>query len=272
MNSLREEAQARHRYACLEELYARHNLRKYVVPDPLQFLYDYPDVRDREIAGLVAACLAYGRVAQILRSVGTVLERLSSSPRRYVEETTPIQQRRDFGTFRHRFTTGDEIIDLIDSIRTVLACHETLNACFVAHLDDEADDIRSALAGLVRELAQGRPTEPNSLLACPRNGSACKRMNLYLRWMVRRDAVDPGGWEGVPPAKLIVPLDAHMHRIGCALGFTHRRQADMVTALEVTNAFRQLRPDDPVRYDFALTRFGIRGDPGLDAFLDSCGR
>jgi uncharacterized protein (TIGR02757 family) len=109
------------------------------------------------------------------------------------------------------------------------------------------------------------------LLADPRDKSACKRLNLYLRWMVRRDDVDPGGWEGVRPAQLVVPLDVHMHRIGRALGLTQRQQADCRTALEVTEAFRKISPEDPVKYDFALTRLGIRDDTNLDAFLARCG-
>ena len=107
-----------------------------------------------------------------------------------------------------------------------------------------------------------------SLVPHPAKGSACKRLHLYLRWMVRRDAVDPGGWNGVPTAKLIVPLDTHMHRIGLGLGLTARRQADMRTALEVTRGFARHAPHDPVRYDFALTRLPILGLGPLPAILD----
>ena len=95
------------------------------------------------------------------------------------------------------------------------------------------------------------------LLPSPESGSACKRLNLFLRWMVRSDAVDPGGWSGVSPAMLIVPLDTHMHRIAAKLGLTKRRAADFRAAREVTGAFRTIAPEDPVKYDFALTRLGI---------------
>ena len=89
-------------------------------------------------------------------------------------------------------------------------------------------------------------------------------MNLFLRWMVRKDDVDPGGWQGITLSKLIVPLDTHMHKIGLKLGFTKSRQANMRTALEITSGFRQFAPDDPVKYDFVLTRFGIRSDMDID--------
>ena len=89
-------------------------------------------------------------------------------------------------------------------------------------------------------------------------------MNLFLRWMVRKDRVDPGGWHGVPVSKLIIPLDTHMHKISLKLGFTTKQQANMRTALEITTGFRQIIPDDPVKYDFVLTRFGIRDDMNID--------
>jgi len=98
--------------------------------------------------------------------------------------------------------------------------------------------------------------------------SDLKRLHLFLRWMVRRDEVDPGGWESVTPARLIVPLDTHMHRIALRLGLTSRKQANLRTAGEITAAFRALERDDPVRYDFCLTRLGIRNDMSIEEFLD----
>ncbi|MBW2650885.1 MAG: DUF2400 family protein, partial [Deltaproteobacteria bacterium] len=94
----------------------------------------------------------------------------------------------------------------------------------------------------------------------------------FLRWMVRRDDVDPGGWDDIPPSKLVIPLDTHMHRICLALGITKRKQANMKTALEITRSFQVIAPHDPVRYDFALTRLGIRKDTDITSFLDEFGR
>jgi uncharacterized protein (TIGR02757 family) len=95
-------------------------------------------------------------------------------------------------------------------------------------------------------------------MADPEKGSACKRIMLFLRWMIRNDEVDPGGWDKISPELLIVPLDTHMHTIGKILGFTERRNADMKTALEITRGFKKISARDPVKYDFCLTRFGIR--------------
>ena len=103
------------------------------------------------------------------------------------------------------------------------------------------------------------------LLADPKKKSACKRSHLFLRWMVRNDLVDPGGWDHVSPSKLIIPVDRHMHTSGVILGFTSRKSADLKTALEITNGFRKIAPQDPVKYDFCLTRFGIRRDLDMES-------
>lgn len=142
--------------------------------------------------------------------------------------------------------------------------HGSLQECFRSHLDPSADSVFEALCGFVDELTRAEPELGNFLLPSPGRGSACKRLNLFLRWMVRNDEVDPGGWEAVPARILLVPLDTHMFRICSALEMTCRSQADMKSALEVTGAFREYAPDDPVRYDFAITRLGMGGEESAD--------
>lgn len=254
----------------LDELYVRHNRREFVHPDPLEFLYDYPDVGDREIAGLVASSLAYGRVAQILKSVSSVLERMQPSPSIFLRRASRESLLETFADFKHRFTTGEDMAMLLFGIKRVIERNGSLQACFTAYLNDGDDTIFSALSAFVKELSAQDNGRRNSLLPLPMRGSACKRLHLFLRWMVRKDDVDPGGWDNVPTSKLIVPLDTHMHRICLALKLTQRKQADMRTAAEITAAFRTIAPEDPVRYDFALTRLGIRDDTDLDAFLKQC--
>ena len=250
----------------LEELYVTYNRRELVHPDPLEFLYSYDDVRDREIVALVASYLAYGRVAQILGSVRRVLERMPG-PAEFVRGASPETLRTTLAGFKHRFTTGETLAALLSGARSAIERHGSLGACFGAGLSDGDETVLPALIAFVGELNSGADADNRPPLPCPSDGSACKRLNLFLRWMVRRDDVDPGGWDHVPPSKLIVPLDTHMLRIGCALRLTQRKQADIRTAREVTAAFRAFAPADPVRYDFALTRLGIRHDADLDAFL-----
>ncbi len=251
------------------ELYDTYNHREFVHPDPLEFLYDYQDLRDREIAGLVASSLAYGGVRQILKGVKSVLDRMES-PYAFLKANSRDALTRTFANFKYRFTTGEELALMLYGVRQVVERYGSLQACFVNALRDDDETVIPALTVLVKELSAVFDSRPRSLLPSPTAGSACKRLNLFLRWMVRRDEVDPGGWDEVPASKLIVPLDTHMHRISLQLGLTKRKQANLRTACEITAAFRSIEPEDPVRYDFALTRLGIRDDLDPREFLKSC--
>ena len=247
----------------LDALYRKYNRRAFVHPDPLELVYRYDSPADQEIAGLMAACLAYGRVAQILVSVTRVLDALGkeahNSPRSFLERATDKELRQIFPGFKHRFTPGAEVAALLLGMRRALAEHGSLEALFAAGMGREDVTILPALAVFVdrlRAMAGGTRACP-SLLSSPADGSACKRLNLFLRWMVRRDKVDPGPWRSVSRSKLVVPLDTHLFRIAHALRLTVRRQADLKTAMEITRGFARYRPRDPVRYDFCLTRLGI---------------
>lgn len=244
----------------LDKLYHRFNRPEYISPDPLQFLANYPDLADREIAGLVASSLAFGNVKQIIRSVSTALEEMGR-PRAWLADASERAISATFRTFRHRYVTGADLGGMLCGVKRVIDRYGSLGACFAQNAGPCDDNVLPGLERFVARLRNGFAGR-NYLLPSPADGSACKRLNLYLRWMVRRDAVDPGGWDFVSPAQLIVPLDTHMHRMAKELGLTSRRAADIRTALDVTKAFRRLIPHDPVRYDFALTRLGIRSDIG----------
>jgi uncharacterized protein (TIGR02757 family) len=250
----------------LDDLYRVLNRREFISPDPLQFLYDYSDLKDREIAGLVASSLAYGRVAQILRNVSRVLN-VMEGPAEFVVATPIPKIKKAFLGIKHRFTTAEEIANLCIAARHAILEHGGIGELFRSCLSDDDETILPGMSRFVSKMNRYSDRDLGYLLPSPDRGSACKRLNLYLRWMVRRDAVDPGGWGGIPKSKLIVPLDAHMFSIGRRLGMTRRRQADMKTAQEITAGFRLLSPRDPVKYDFALTRLGIRGDMDMDAFF-----
>jgi len=245
--------------AALDALYDRYNRRAYVHPDPLEFLYAYPDVRDREIVGLVASSLAYGRVAQILKSVERVLDVMGMSPSTYLKGATRHTLRSDFAGFSHRFARGEHLAELLLGTKRAIAHFGSLQACLLSAMKESDENLLPGLVCLTEELT-AENGGMGHLIPLARRGSACKRLNLYLRWMVRTDDVDIGGWSELPRAKLIIPLDTHMHRLGLRLNCTRRKQADMRTALEITDCFKAINPWDPVRYDFSLTRLGIRGD------------
>lgn len=255
----------------LEAIYLKFNQQAYVDPDPLLFLYGYPHVRDREIVGLVAACLAYGRVEMIMKTLEGVLGKMGPSPYDFLTGIPEDNGNPDgaistlFKGFKYRFATSDHLSCLLQGIRGVILDYNSLENCFCAGLKGRGEKEQSLLGGLghlYREIS--RAGEMGHLLADPGKTSACKRSHLFLRWMVRRDAVDPGGWERVSPSQLIIPLDTHMYKIGQMLGFTQRKSPDKTCALEITQGFREIIPHDPVRYDFSLTRFGIRRSLDMD--------
>jgi uncharacterized protein (TIGR02757 family) len=209
-------------------------------------------------------------VWQILKTVRTILERIDS-PKRFLMDVSYETLLETFEDFKYRFTTGAELATLLFGIKKVITDHGSLEDCFLSGDNPEDETVLSGLTVLVSELSAVFKGRPRSLLPRPNAGSACKRHNLFLRWMVRKDAVDPGGWGTVSPSKLIVPMDVHMGRISRRLKLTSRNQSDMRAALEVTAAFRKIEPEDPVRYDFCLTRLGIRDDLSPEEFLIGCG-
>jgi len=242
----------------LEFIFDQYHKRALVAPDPLQFLYQYPDVRDREIVALIASSLAYGRVAQILKAVERVLEPMGKHPWEYVCRGNGNGMIQAFETFKYRFATGAHLMGLLSGIREVVDHYGSLEACFCQGQSNEDISVVPALSFFARQIKGERNL--GHLMADPFKGSACKRSCLFLRWMVRKDEVDPGGWTCVPASRLMIPLDTHMHTAGQMLGFTTRKQANMKTAREITQGFARLCPDDPVKYDFSLTRFGIHPD------------
>ncbi|MBN1277227.1 MAG: TIGR02757 family protein [Deltaproteobacteria bacterium] len=254
----------------LDSIYVTYNSRRWVHPDPLEFLYDYEELRDREIAGLIASSLAYGRVSQILKSISQILEKMGPSPFSFIESATLGMLQNNFMDFKHRFTTGKELVLMLSGIKSVIEQHGSLYECFLSAFKKDDETVLPALSFLVKRLIRPFDSNSNSLLPLPENRSACKRLNLFMRWMVREDCVDPGGWSEVKPSQLIIPLDTHMHRICLGFKLTARKCADLKTALDVTDEFRKIDPADPVRYDFGLTRFGIRREMDVNALLKDC--
>lgn len=248
----------------LEDIYRRCNKRSLVSPDPLQFLYDYEEPADREIVAIIAASLAYGRVAQILKSVQRVLEAMSPSPSTFISQNSRKDFEKTFSAFKHRFTTGEDLALLLTGVKSCVEESGSLGEAFVDGYSESDVTVAPALAKFADRLCRFHPGGKSYLIPSPDRGSACKRPLLFLRWMIRDDEVDPGGWNGVPPSKLIVPLDTHMRAIATRFGLTNRKNADLKCAMEITARFAEIAPEDPVKYDFALTRFGIRDDMSVD--------
>lgn len=261
----------------LDELYAARS-SAHLANDPLSFCHRFPDPADREVAGLIAAVFAYGQVKIIRSSLEKIFAPMGRAPRHFVENLTAQKSLSTYAGFKHRFNDHRDLSALLFAIRTMLKEAGSIESFFLAGHDPAAPDVTGSLSSFsVRVLAFdysgvfGSPALPGDsyfpfLFPSPKTGSACKRLCLYLRWMARpNDGIDLGIWRGLSPAQLLVPVDAHIQRIGRFLGFTGRRQADWRMALEITAALRRFDPADPVKYDFALCHLGIsEGCDGKD--------
>lgn len=248
---------------------AHHNApwEDWVAKDPLWHVRRFADARDQEIAGIVAASLAYGRVGSILPSVGRVLTAMDDSPRRFVEEFHPERDAERFAGFAHRFHTPDAVTAMLFAMQGALERYGSLGALFLAGYDEDAADTSDALTHFVEGLRALTPGDPadralygwRHFLASPADGSACKRLHLYLRWMVRSGTPDVGAWPEVSPAKLLVPVDVHVANAARRLGWTRRASADRRMAEEITAVLRRADPEDPTRFDFVLSHTGMEG-------------
>ncbi len=264
-----EPAPDRRLKATLERLAGRFD-RRFLETDPLKFPHRYADPRDREVVALLAAAFAYGSVPLIFRALERILAAIGPRPRRFLDDFDPARDRVRFRGFRHRFHGGRDLALFLSLLSQAVRRHGDLRRLFLAGFDRSEPHVGPALTRFVASILGGdpRPFHPGGripdgapvrfLLSSPADGSACKRMLLFLRWVVRpADGLDLGLWPEVPASKLLLPLDTHTYRLSRYLGLTARRQADWKAAEEITTHLRRLDPIDPVRYDFALCRLGI---------------
>jgi len=237
--------------------------------DPVRYARRFRSRADAEIVGLLVTSVAYGRVDQIMRDAQTLLEILGDRPAQFVARFTKRQADK-FGGFKHRFTRSTHMACLVHRLKRALRDYGSLHALFQEGWGGSRDTriaishfvgkLRSyGCAGFCDDCAAPRRQSVQYLLPEPRNGGAAKRMCLYLRWMVRDTYPDVGIWNSFPKSALVIPLDTHVARIGRFVGLTERRSSDWLTAVEITDALKQLDPDDPLRYDYPLSHLGIDG-------------
>jgi uncharacterized protein (TIGR02757 family) len=251
--------------------------------DPVQFVHRYDDPRDREVVALIVSAFAYGNVKSILATAGRALSFLGSKPARAIAAFDPRNDGRRMRSFYHRFNTSRDLSVFLWMIRRLLEEHGSLEAAFLAGLSPSDTDTGAALThfsaamletGYERFYPAGelkRRIGVRFLLPSPADGSACKRMNLFLRWMVRPpDGVDSGIWNRIRPNQLVIPLDTHIARISSYIGLTEMKSPGWAMALDITRSLRRLDEMDPLRYDFALCHLGIAGDCPRKRDLRKC--
>lgn len=251
----------------LDELYASYNAGD-TPEDPVHVIRPYTDAADREVVAFVASALAFGRVAGIMQSIARVLSRMGPRPAEFVRRFEPSCDSRAFDGFVHRWSCGTDVAALALILGHMLREAGSIEGFFAVGHEQSATDVTGALESFstrALDAPVGDVRSPGVAYFFPRpsRGSACKRLNLFLRWMVRRDAVDPGGWTAVSPARLIVPLDTHVIRVGRCLRLTRYTSPGWRMAADITASLRAIDPADPVKYDFALCRLGMTGACGF---------
>jgi uncharacterized protein (TIGR02757 family) len=256
----------------LDALYHDYN-REDSASDPIQKVRPFAEPADREIAGFCAAALAFGRVASVLNSIETLFGAVGPAPADFVRHFEPEAASPQMRSMVHRWIRGEDLVALLWILRQMLERSGSIEAFFLEGLNSDDHDVGPALDSFstralaldIRRAYGRRPRRPGVGYFFPRPsaGSACKRLNLFLRWMVRRDQIDLGVWNNVPSSRLIVPLDTHVIRLGRCLGLTRYTSPGWRMAADITRSLRALNPDDPVSFDFSLCHVGMMNACGF---------
>ena len=248
-------------HAALDDVFVRCDATARVATDPVEFVRKAHDPLEQELVALVAASLAFGNVTTLRAKIAEALARLGPSLVSVADDPQEVGRR--LRAWKHRVWIGDDLARLLVGARAVQRAHGTLGDRFAEDLAAHGE-LRDALAAFVEAVREGHLAvvarkSARHLLPDPRGQSGCKRLMLFLRWMVRGpDAVDLGLWrDKVPAARLLVPVDVHLHTLGKNLGLTRRATPSWRAAEDITAALRAFDPNDPVRYDFALCHMGM---------------
>ena len=251
----------------LERLVRHFEQPAFIDKDPVSIPHGFDDPRDREVIGVYAALLSWGRRATVLKKMADLCERMRFRPYAFVRGFDGDRDAGRLDGFRHRTFQPVDLFWFTHNLGLLLRRHETMEALFARHLPDSAAHVGPAIQGFSDAVLTAHPDTPLRLrkhLARPARGSACKRLNMYLRWMVRPGPVDMCLWKRIAPRQLMLPLDVHSGREARRLGMLTRRTNDWKACIELTENCRRLNPKDPARYDFAFFGLGAYGKPDQD--------
>ncbi len=247
----------------LERLVRHFEQPAFIDKDPVSIPHGFDDPRDREVIGVYAALLSWGRRETVLKKMADLCERMRYRPYAFVRGFDPDRDAGRLREFRHRTFQPEDLFWFTHNLGLLLRQHDTMEELFARNLSAAAH-VGPAIQGFSEALLTAHPNTPARLrkhLARPATGSACKRLNMYLRWMVRPGPVDMHLWKRIAPRQLMLPLDVHSGREARRLGMLARRSDDWKACVELTEICRRLCPEDPARYDFAFFGLGAYGPP-----------
>lgn len=242
----------------LEEKTFRYNSPSFIEDDPISIPHRYSKKEDIEISGLLAAVIAWGNRKAILASAARLMGLMDDSPYEFIMHHTASDLTR-FKKFVHRTFNGNDTIYFIRSLKNIYCNHGGMEGIFKAHISRSDADLSPALSGFKTIFYELPDARTQKHLPDPLQNSSAKRMNMFLRWMVRKDkqGVDFGLWKFISPSQLSMPLDVHTGNVARKLGLLKRKQNDWKAVTELTGLLRGFDPNDPVKYDFALFGLGI---------------
>ncbi len=246
----------------LNRLVTRYEQPAFIQDDPISIPHGFDDPQDQEVIGLYAALLAWGRRTTTLSKMADLCARMQYRPYPFVLHFDAARDAHRLSGFKHRTFQPIDALWFTKALSALLQRRGTLEPLFTDHLPPDAPDVGPAIEGFSQSVLHVLPDTPHRLrkhLARPSTGSACKRLNMYLRWMVRPGPVDLGIWHRITPGQLVLPLDVHSGTQARKLGYLSRRQNDWKAALELTKRCKTLNPMDPARYDFAFFGVGVNG-------------
>lgn len=244
----------------LNDAVRRYNTPDFIQNDPISVPHRFSRLQDREITGFWAATLAWGQRKTIIQSANRLVELMDGAPYDFIVHHQE-QDRARFLDFKHRTFQATDTLWFLEFFQQYYRSHNSLEHAFARHLRPGDATVENALRGFHHDFFDHpyAPERTRKHVATPERGSTCKRLNMFLRWMVRRDdaGVDFGLWKNIRPSQLLIPLDVHVERVARQLGLLHRKQTDWQAVLELTGRLRTFDPDDPVKYDFALFGLGV---------------
>jgi len=244
----------------LNALVDQYNRPQFIENDPISIPHKFSKLQDIEIMGFWVAMLAWGQRKTIINKAEELIQLMDGAPHDFICNHIE-KDRAAFLDFKHRTFQPIDTLYFLEFLQHYYRHHNSLEMAFAKYLPPNATTTEAALRGF-HELFFSLPEAPKRTrkhIATPARKSSCKRLNMFLRWMVRKDkrGVDFGLWKSINPRQLLMPLDVHVDRVARRLGLLHRKQTDWLAVLELTEALKAFDAEDPVKYDFALFGMGV---------------
>ena len=227
----------------------------------MEFPHRFDDFYNIELSAFISSIFAYGNISQIMSVLEQVFKVLGDNPHEFVLETTEKDIKKAFQTIQHRFYNSEDVFSLMKLLKKIYQNYGSLNYLFLLYYFNKDENLKNSISFFSNNLlylSDSKSDGVRFMFPDPIKGSACKRMNLFLRWMIRKDELDFGLWEEIEPKKLVIPVDTHVASICKEIKLTSKKTVSWLMAEEITENLKKYSHDDPVKYDFAICHLGMR--------------